>query len=228
MGLGVSDSAPILFDGPDATLDLAAIPTATISGFTTGDQIQVDQTVTGLTYRQVTASAATLTLTDGAGTVGVLNLAGSYAGTYAFQLDAAPNGDMAVITLQSLLIALAQPALIQGTVGADNLVATANGQTITGYGGGDILSGGTFTGIDFKDYSVYLSGSAIQDFAPSDVIDFIDLNPATATESYTGGILSVSDGSHAAVLGLAFASTPAFGSFHIASDGASGTRLTWS
>ena len=228
LGLGVADSAPILFDGPNAALDLVAIPTATISGFTFGDQIQVDQTVTGLTYRQVTASAATLTLTDGASTVGVLNLTGGYAGNDAFHLDTAANGDVAVITLQSLLIAPAQPTLIQGTVGADHLVATANGQTITGYGGGDILSGGAYTGIDFKDYSVYLSGSAIQDFAPSDMIDFTDMNPATATETYTGGILSVTDGTHAASLSLTFASTPASGSFHIASDGASGTKLTWS
>jgi hypothetical protein len=133
-----------------------------------------------------------------------------------------------VITLQSLLVAPGQMSLIEGTVGADSLVATANNQAITGNGGGDILSGGAYTGIDFKDYSVYLSGSAIQDFATSDMIDFIDMNPATATESYTNGILSVSDGTHAATLSLAFASTPASGSFHIASDGASGTKLTWS
>jgi hypothetical protein len=228
LGLGVADSTPILFDGPNAALDLIALPTATISGFAVGDQIQVDQTVTGLTYRQVTASTATLTLTNGTSTVGVLNLAGSYAGNEAFQLDAAANGDMAVITLQSLLVAPAQPKLIPGTYGADDLVATANGQTITGNGGGDILSGGIYTGIDFKDYSAYLSGSAIQDFATSDMIDFLDMNPATATETYTNGVLSVTDGTHAAVLGLTFASTPASGSFHIASDGASGTKLTWS
>jgi hypothetical protein len=177
---------------------------------------------------QTTASLATLTLTDGASTVGALKLAGSFAGTYAFHLDAGPNGDTAVITLQALQIALSQPTLIYGTVGADNLIATANGQTITGQGGGDILSGGIYSGIDFKDYSFYLSGSAIQDFAPSDIIDFIDVNPLTATQSYSGGILSISDGTHAATLSLAFGTLPASGSFHIASDGASGTKLTWS
>ncbi|WP_158929151.1 hypothetical protein [Acidisphaera sp. S103] len=228
LGLGVVDSAAIQFVGPDATLMLAAIPTATITGFTAGDQIQLDQTVTGVTYTQTTASTATLTLTDGASSVGVLKLAGSYAGNYAFHLDTAPNGDTAVITLQSLLIAPGQMTLIGGTVGADSLVATANGQTITGDGGGDVLSGGVYTGIDFKDYSVYLSGSAIQDFATSDMVDFIDMNPATASETYSNGILSISDGTHAATLSLAFASTPATGSFHIASDGASGTKLTWS
>jgi hypothetical protein len=207
---------------------LAAIPTATITGFTAGDRIQLDQTVTGVTYTQTTSNTATLTLANGASTVGVLKLAGSFAGNYAFHLDAAPNGDTAVITLQSLLVAPGPMALIQGTFGADSLVATANGQIITGNGGGDILSGGVYTGIDFRDYSVYLSGSAIQNFATSDIIDFTDMNPATAIATYTGGILSVSDGSHAAVLGLAFASTPVSGSFHIASDGSSGTKLTWS
>ena len=107
LGLGVVDSTAIQFSGPGATLLLAAIPTATISGFTTGDQIQLDQPVTGLAYRQTTATAATLTLTDGANTVGVLKLAGSYGGGLtAFHLDAAPNGDTAVISLQSLLIAV--------------------------------------------------------------------------------------------------------------------------
>jgi hypothetical protein len=228
LGLGVVDSAAIQFVGPNATLMLAAIPTATITGFTAGDRIQLDQTVTGVTYTQTTGNTATLTLTDGNASVGVLKLAGSYAGNFAFHLDAAPNGDSAVITLQSLLVAPGQMTLIGGTVGADSLVATANGQTITGDGGGDVLSGGAYTGVDFKDYSVYLSGSAIQDFATPDMIDFIDMNPAAATETYTNGILSVSDGAHAATLSLAFASTPLSGAFHITSDGASGTKLTWS
>jgi hypothetical protein len=224
----VVDTAAIQFVGPNATLVLAAIPTATITGFTSGDQIQIDQPVTGLTYTQVTGNAATLTLNNGASTVGVLKLAGSYAGNFAFHLDAAPNGDTATITLQSLLVAPAQMTLIQGTVGADTLLATANAQTITGSGGGDILSGGVYSGIDFKDYSAYLSGGAIQDFATSDVVDFIDMAPGSATATYTGGILSVSDGTHSAVLSLSFANTPASGSFHIAGDGAAGTKLTWS
>jgi hypothetical protein len=228
LGLGVVDTATIDFVGPNATLMLAAIPTATIIGFTAGDRIQLDQTVTGVSYTQTTGSLATLTLTDGATNVGVLRLSGSYAGNYGFHLDSAPNGDTAVITLQSLLGAPGQMSLIEGTVGADSLIATANNQTITANGGGDTLSGGVYTGIDFKDYSVYLSGSAIQDFAAPDMIDFIDMNHATVTATYTNGILSVSDGTHGATLSLAFASTPASGSFHIASDGASGTKLTWS
>ena len=59
------------------------------------------------------------------------------------------------------------------------------------------------------------------------MIDLIDVNPATATETYTGGILSVTDGTHAASLSLSFAAPTLSGSFHIASDGASGSKLTW-
>jgi filamentous hemagglutinin len=229
LGLGVADSAAIQFVGPNATLDLVAIPTAAIIGFASGDQIQVDQTVTGLTYRQVAAGSATLTLTNGTTTVGVLNLAGAYGGgVNAFHLDVAPNGDTAVITLQSLQTTPPQMTLIEGTVGADQLTATANGQTIMGLGGGDILSGGTCAAVDFRDYTAYLNGSAVQDFAPSDMLDFIDMAPLTAAVSYTNGIMSVTDGIHAASLNLTFASTPTSGSFHVASDGALGTMVTWS
>jgi hypothetical protein len=108
------------------------------------------------------------------------------------------------------------------------LTATANSQTVTGLGGGDTLIGGGLTGIDFKDASANLNGSVIQAFTASDIIDFTDMASASAKVTYTGGKLSVTDGTHGAVLSLAFASTPSSGSFHIASDGAGGTKLTWS
>jgi hypothetical protein len=60
-----------------------------------------------------------------------------------------------------------------------------------------------------------LSGSAIQVFALSDMIDFIDMNPATATAAYAcaESDLRQNAGVH---------------SFYIAGDGASCTKLTWS
>ena len=229
LGLGVASSAAVQFVGPNATLLLGAIPTSTITGFVAGDRIQLNQTVTNLTYAQVSGTAATLTLFNGTNSVGVLKLAGSFnGGGTAFHLDGASDGHAAVITLQSLQIAPIQPTLIYGTVGSDSLVATANGQTLSGYGGGDMLSGGAFTGVRFKDYSFYLSGSAIQNFAPSDIVDFIDIKTNTATVNYTGGLLTVSDGTRSASLSLAFANGQPGGSFHIASDGGAGTKLTWS
>jgi hypothetical protein len=227
LGLGVVDSTAITFAGPNATLQLAAIPTATITGFAVGDQIQVDETVTGLSYKQVTASSATLTLTNGATTVGTLALAGSYGGSSAFHLDTPANGGSAVISLQSLGVAATRPTLIQGTAGSDLLTATANSQTLTGLGGGDTLNGGAFTGIDFKDLTANLNGSTIQDFATSDLIDFTDMTASKAKATYAGGVLSVTDGTHAAALTVGFGTTPATGTFSAVSDGAGGTKVTW-
>jgi hypothetical protein len=227
LGLGAADSTAISFAGPNGTLVLAKLPTATISGFAVGDQIDLDQPVTAVSYKQVTSTTGTLTLSNGSATAGTLALSGSYASN-AFHFDLAVSGTTAVISLQSLGIAVTQPSLIQGTAGADFLSATANGQTIAGSGGGGILNGATYTGLDFKDLTAGLNGSTIENFAASDVIDFTDLTFAKATETYSAGVLKVSDGTHAASLGLSFGVTPASGSFHIASDGSTGTKLTWS
>ena len=159
LGLGVACSAAIAFSGPNATLELAAIPTGPIFNFAPGDQIQVDQTVTSMTYRQVTPSQAALTLADGAQTIGVLNVYGSFGGgVNAFHLDAAANGDTAVISLQSLQVAPTQQVWIQGGAGTDLLTATANGQILSTGGGSDTVSGGAFNGIDFYDFTVNFAG----------------------------------------------------------------------
>ena len=88
LGLGVADSAAIQFAGPIATLLLAAVPTPTITGFAAGDRIQIEQPVTGLAYTRVNGNTAALTLTNGAATVGVVNLTGTFSGgASAFHLD---------------------------------------------------------------------------------------------------------------------------------------------
>ncbi|MFL5253240.1 MAG: beta strand repeat-containing protein, partial [Rhodopila sp.] len=227
LGLGVTDSVAISFAGPNATLVLAALPTATITGFAAGDTIVVDKTVTGLSYTQGTGSG-TLTLTNGATTVGKLTLAGTYnSSTTAFHLDTATDGSSATISLQSLGIAATQPTLIQGTAAIDLLTATAAGQTLTGLGGGDTLSGGQFTGIAFKDLTANLNGDTIQNFVASDLFDFTDMVATKATATYAGGFLSVTDGTHAAKVGVGFLGTPSSGSFTVAADGAGGTKVTW-
>lgn len=228
LGLGVADSTAIRFAGPGATLQLAAIPTATISGFAAGDLITVDQTVTGLAYKQVTASTAQLTLTNGAAKIGTLNLAGSFgASTLAFHLDSAANGSFATISLQSIGVAAVQPTLIAGTAANDVLSATANGQTLSGLGGADTLNGNVYTTLDFKDAAANLNGSAIQNFSLSDVIDITDLASAKASVSYAGGVVSATDGTHTATFSLGFTSLPTTGSFGVASDGGLGSKLTW-
>ena len=222
LSLGATDSVAIQFNGPNATLALAKIPTATISGFVAGDQILLDQPVTGAAFSQATN---TLTLTSGTTAVGALKLSGNFSGS-AFHLDSSANGTTAVISLQSLGVAQPQPTLIQGTAATDILSATANGQTLIGLGGGDTLNGANFTAITFKDLTANLAGSAIQHFATTDVLDFTDMISASTTTTYTGGTLTVGDGTHSASLNLSNFS--ASGAFHVASDGAFGTKLTWS
>ena len=227
LGLGVVDSAAILFAGPNATLALAALPTATISGFVAGDQIQLDMPVTGMVYRQTTNTLATLTLTNGANTVGTLKLAGAFgSGSNPFHIDVAPNGAMATITLQSLAIAASQPTLIQGTLADDILTATADGQTITGFGGGDNINGATFGGLSVRDLAANLNGVVIQNFATTDKFVLTDMKATGVT--YNGSVLSVTAGARSATINLGFASQPTTGAFHIATDGAAGSVLTWS
>lgn len=185
--------------------------------------------MTGLSFAQLTANQATLTLTNGGATVGLLRLAGNYSNAAnLFHLDAAANGATATITLQTLGIAATQPTLILGTMAADLLTATANGQTLTGLGGGDTLSGGGFTAITFKDLAANMNGDAVQGFVASDCFDFTDMNSVRATAMYANGNLSVTDGTHTASFGIGFAGVPTTGAFHVASDGAAGTKLTWS
>jgi hypothetical protein len=53
------------------------------------------------------------------------------------------------------------------------------------------------------------------------------MRAGSAVASYANGVLSITDGTHSATLSLGFATTPTTGSFHISSDGATGTNLTW-
>ena len=68
----------------------------------------------------------------------------------------------------------------------------------------------------------------MQGFVTADILDFTDINPSAATVSYVNGTLSVTDGTHAASLGIGFAILPVTGGFHVGSDLAAGTKLTWS
>jgi hypothetical protein len=226
LGLGATDTASIQFNGPNATLALAAIPSGHIAGFYAGDKIVLDRTVTGIGFTQLTPTAAALTLNDGGTMIGTLNLTGNFSGTQ-FHLDPAANGNSATITLQTLGLGADQPTLIQGTMATEALTATANGQTITGSGGNDILNGAGFSGVDFKDTTARTNFYTIQNFTPSDVLDLVDMNTSTAWVRYANQLVSVSDGVHSANIALSFAAAPASGSFHLSSDGAGGSVLAW-
>ena len=227
LGLGAVASAAIRFAAPGGVLALAALPTGTIGGFASGGTIVVYRTVTGLSYAQTSATVGTLTLNNGTAAVGALKLAGTLAAGTAFHLAPAADGGSAAITLQTLGLAPAQPALIKGTAGADVLAATANGQVLTGLGGNDTMSAAGFTGVVFKDVAASLNGCAVAGFDASDWFDLTDVLPGTATARYSGGVLTVSDGTRGASISVAFALAPPSGSFRTGADGAGGTKVTW-
>ena len=230
--LGVADSAAIRFGGPAGTLVVDALPSGTIGGFAAGDMIEITgggtASATGLSYTQTSNSIATLTLTKGGNTVGTLTLAGNYTGSlFHLSLDTAGDG---IITLQTIGSAPVPPSLIVGTAGYDVLTATANNQTLTGLGGNDSLGAAAFTGIDFKDTSADLNGSSIVSFGTSDILDFTDMNPATASISYVAGTnapatLVVTDGTHTATIGISFTNGLPAGFFTTGTDGAAGTDV---
>ena len=106
--LNATDTAAIAFrpytinNVPSAfeTLELAGpLPTGVISGFVAGDTIVVDRTVTGVTYIQ-NGAQGTLTLKNGASTLGALTLAGTYTAGL-FQIDVAAATGVATISLQA-------------------------------------------------------------------------------------------------------------------------------
>jgi len=73
-----------------------ALPAGVISGFVSGDTIAVAQTVSSLSYSQTSAAGGTLTLKNGATTLGALNLAGSFAASQ-FQLELGGPGQASTI-----------------------------------------------------------------------------------------------------------------------------------
>ena len=101
------------------------------------------------------------------------------------------------------------------------------------WGGGDTLNGSHFTGIVSRISRLTSPAATIQNFVNSDMFDFTDMNAATTTVKYTGNVVTATDGTHTVVMTVGFVggSTMGFGTssgtFHIAGDGASGTRLTW-
>ena len=95
--LNATETAPIQFQlyslngTPYAFENLelrGPLRTGVISGFIAGDTIIIDQHVTGVTFTQTTNSQGTLTLTNGAATIGTLTLNGNFAGDL-FQADVA-------------------------------------------------------------------------------------------------------------------------------------------
>jgi hypothetical protein len=251
--LNAASATPtIQFSGQYATLYVGGVGTgltgsAVLSGFDATDSIVADATITGVGYTQTTSQYGTLTLRSGGATVATYTLRGNYSNA-AFHVSVTPayvpgigSINQAVVTMRTIGQAPVTPKLISGSGGADTLRAAGNGQTLTGSGGNDLLSGyarttvagGVYTDLTFKDKATGLDGDSIQGFSTTDRIDLIDMLPASARLSWqpsAGGFstLTATDGTHTAHIGVSFPGVIPAGGFVASADGAGGTQILWS
>ena len=161
------------------------------------------------------AGKTTLELTTG-GTA-TLNAADS---NLTVKLDAITN-----LTLSKMSFITAN-----GSTGADTIIAMASGQTLTGAGGADILTGFSGFGDTFADTAAGLNGDTLKLFGGSDTIEVTDVNSALAkalvyTGNTTAGTLAVSDGTH--IANIKFTGNYTTANFHLATDNHSGSLITF-
>ncbi len=191
-----------------------------------GDASQ--QVIAGAGNDTVLASAATAgALVTGNGTT-ILRIGGGGTAT----LNAATGGVNVVLgQATNLTLSAMSGVTATGSAGADTITALASGQTLISQSGQDQLVGAQTGGDTFQGTASGLNGDTLQNFAASgDVIDITDLVDGTGTHlSYvgnaTGGVLTATDGTRTARINLTgvFAAS----GFLPGSDGANGTRLTY-
>lgn len=111
-----------------------------------------------------------------------------------------------------------------GSKFADTLTADNKGETLTGLGGGDTLVGYSGGGDTFLDTATHLNGATIQNFAgKGDAIDITDLPFAGASLSFSGGVLTVTNGAKSAAITLSGTFTQS--DFHMVALG-KGVKIT--
>jgi autotransporter passenger strand-loop-strand repeat protein len=209
--VGANDSATIKLGSGADTVTLGSANETVITG-AVGDTIKATAATAGALIEGAPATATmavsgggNVTLNAGDTSLAAVNLASS---TTAYTLTTNDEAGLTVYDLSSA---------------ADTINLGGANQTVAGG-----------TGL--------LNGDSIGNFmAAGDVIDLTNLNiaklkPATFTENAAGtsGVLSVTDGTHKAAVTLfgqfmaaGSTGTAAAAGFHFASDGASGTSITW-
>ena len=190
-------------DNPGGTLVLLQLATfnGAIAGFGAGDIIDLPTTeITGVAISSGTLVVNTAAMTER------FNTPGGLGGEISVGHDKF-GGSTIAITPQTIggavaTIAVSQPAML-----------------FWGAPAGDIFQGPT----------AMLNGARISNWVNADQLDFTDLSRASSSLSYTAetgfGLLAVSDGTHKATVTLF--GTYSAANFHIASDGHSGTLITY-
>ncbi len=244
-------SAAIDFLGPEAILaiETPATISAAINGFSAGDQIQFGNWVTGETWAQTSQSQGTLTLRDNGAVVGHLTLIGNYSGE-TFHLGPSSGGTASiggaigygeVLTVRTIGSAPAIPTQIDGTSGHDTLSALSSGETLTGGPGNDLYDLNEFSNLTVKDSASDLNGATLSELGgyATMKLDVTDLAAGTAHAMFTAGggsygtgTLTLSDGTHMAVIDLSLLTATggmmplSSSSFSFVSDGHGGTKVT--
>ena len=140
------------------------------------------------------------------------------SGNYVSNLTPAVAGN--TTTLESL------ETVFQQDLNGDGVITIPAGQTmdLTGSFSGEILFGGS-TGTLKIDHAADFTGTIGGPLTPTDQIDFADVNFSNATLGYSGsnspGTLTVSDGTHTAI--LAVLGNHSLANFTASSDGHGGT-----
>jgi len=94
-----------------------------------------------------------------------------------------------------------QQYLINGTSLGEIIAGSVFNDLIHSGGGADTITGGPGKD-EIQDTTANLNGITVTDFSTGDRLDFTDLDPTLATLSFTGGVLSATDGTRTASLTL--------------------------
>ena len=172
-------------------------------------------------------AGALVTVHSGSAT---LEISGS-AGQTATLNDLDSHGIVARLDSANLSLNLGGASLITGIAAAtgDSLTAGHANQTLISLAGGATLTGMDGQTTHFQGTALGLDGGSIGHFGTAADLDITDLNPASLVWSFLGtgsdGVLSVSDGSHAA--SITFLGDLTGHAFHAKADGAGGTLFKW-
>ena len=117
-----------------------------------------------------------------------------------------------------------------GSTGADTITAMAQGQTLTGGGGADTLTGYSGFGDLFSDTSAHMNTTTIQQFGGSDAIDLTDMSSSLAKAlvykgTTSAGTLTVTDGTHTA--NIKFTGNYTTANFQLGTDNHTGSLITF-
>jgi hypothetical protein len=207
---GANDSSTIRLSSGTDTVTVGAA-TESVVGGSGVDTIDVTPTTIGATINGGTNAGTMLVLTAG----GTATMGSNITSLHTVQLTAAST-----FTANAL-----SGLTIKGSTGADTITAGGTGQILVGGAGIDTLIGATAGSDTFRDIGANLNGDTIRNFAaPGDVIDITDLSATGATASFSGGVLTVSNGATHVAMNLT--GTFATSDFHLASDGHSGVNVT--